>query len=962
MPEINFGKVKGEPFRYEDFTPEQLEGLRGYQGVRGTKWYSGNKINGTLTTENVFSNSGIKDAMIDDHYVNTENGEVYICTLGGDSNTAKWKFIDRLLITDQSLTKQNIPADAKSVGNEIATYDTVKELTSIGHQSNSYIPKYDDVVYCETDMLKRGCFVAVGKSTGKVGYLHSPSEQSSADWVHYNITNKVTNKDSSVEVNPHILVLTDNSIVAIGNYENIGDGSTEKEMFTAFWFDTIEGENYLLGNKLYSAVPKTIKDISIHKAIHCKGYVVGVGKNLNGNTIIASVKIPEMECNIAEFEDSNLIDSVVTDMIILPNEKLLIATENKCYITYRELNPVLFDNMIVSGKYSLNELNSISKLSSLCLCGSRCYAMHSSQRTLYYTDNGTKWFTTGSEKSIDGSVDTKINDIIYTNDGCFIAVGSGIYRSDTDLNWTQIETNHDFKSICFGHINVIAVGHATDSEYGVVSRGIKKIEKSNINQMIYKAKSETKTVSKKVDDLNKKTDAYIPLASITNFERSNAYMNPTNATQLLNCDGTLIALCGREIYISNDDGESWEVRNYMSSGSYLSFKSIAYGNGKYVLVDSKNKVYETSDLNVDTSTWKVTSNFASGSNTPTCVAFGNNEFVLFLKNNNPAISVDGSGWQHTSSSISDFNIVKAIYVKEEWILISSDGATIFNVKENNFASATKKTVSQINSNFASISDIIYVEKLDKIYACGSNSTATSGGFGVIASSKDVMSNFDIEFVDSALNKIISIVYEDNVLVAIGCDSSTTGNSSYVCIGTNGWKKLDGDLKFNGYKFKYVVFGKERFVSVGDGYTRYSKFDKKEVVLNDVTSNMLLNENKESFNFGYLNGERGFYTGMERTPESFLPFIQNVPRIVAEGEIEIAATSDPATFIPIEKGSTYLFTITDITKSNGAIRGYRTYVVYTSETVGTGVGILTKVSLASGGTSQLSITDIKEYLI
>ena len=45
---VNFGATtflqgdKGEPFKYEDFTPEQLEALRGPQGAKGDKGETGN--------------------------------------------------------------------------------------------------------------------------------------------------------------------------------------------------------------------------------------------------------------------------------------------------------------------------------------------------------------------------------------------------------------------------------------------------------------------------------------------------------------------------------------------------------------------------------------------------------------------------------------------------------------------------------------------------------------------------------------------------------------------------------------------------------------------------------------------------------------------------------------------------------------------------------------------------------
>ena len=47
MAEVNLGRVKGDPFRYEDFTEEQLAALKGSDGISPT--ISTNKVNKTTT-------------------------------------------------------------------------------------------------------------------------------------------------------------------------------------------------------------------------------------------------------------------------------------------------------------------------------------------------------------------------------------------------------------------------------------------------------------------------------------------------------------------------------------------------------------------------------------------------------------------------------------------------------------------------------------------------------------------------------------------------------------------------------------------------------------------------------------------------------------------------------------------------------------------------------------------------
>lgn len=60
--------------------------------IGGNKMYSGNKITGTSTTATIFSGSGITSAVVNDRYVNTDNGNYYKCTVAGAAAVAKWVY------------------------------------------------------------------------------------------------------------------------------------------------------------------------------------------------------------------------------------------------------------------------------------------------------------------------------------------------------------------------------------------------------------------------------------------------------------------------------------------------------------------------------------------------------------------------------------------------------------------------------------------------------------------------------------------------------------------------------------------------------------------------------------------------------------------------------------------------------------------------------------------------------
>ena len=61
--------------------------------VRGSMWYSGKQITGTDARGTIFKNSGVKKAYLNDHYLNTDNGNVYDCTTAGEPDMARWSYI-----------------------------------------------------------------------------------------------------------------------------------------------------------------------------------------------------------------------------------------------------------------------------------------------------------------------------------------------------------------------------------------------------------------------------------------------------------------------------------------------------------------------------------------------------------------------------------------------------------------------------------------------------------------------------------------------------------------------------------------------------------------------------------------------------------------------------------------------------------------------------------------------------
>lgn len=77
-------------------------GATGAQGQRGGIWYQGTAITGVNQSGEIFSSSGITNAIIGDQYLNTETKDIYKCVLGGNASTAKWSWISNLVKDEET--------------------------------------------------------------------------------------------------------------------------------------------------------------------------------------------------------------------------------------------------------------------------------------------------------------------------------------------------------------------------------------------------------------------------------------------------------------------------------------------------------------------------------------------------------------------------------------------------------------------------------------------------------------------------------------------------------------------------------------------------------------------------------------------------------------------------------------------------------------------------------------------
>ena len=134
--EIVIGNVRGPE------GPEGKEGPKGATGAtgqRGSKWFDGVGITGTSTTAAVFSGSGITEAIADDQYLNTSNGNTYRCTVGGDSSTAMWVYTGNLKGPRGEVSNSDTALSSTSenpVQNKVIYSALANKLDTTGNGSN----------------------------------------------------------------------------------------------------------------------------------------------------------------------------------------------------------------------------------------------------------------------------------------------------------------------------------------------------------------------------------------------------------------------------------------------------------------------------------------------------------------------------------------------------------------------------------------------------------------------------------------------------------------------------------------------------------------------------------------------------------------------------------------------------------------------------------------------------------
>ncbi len=82
----------GEPAYTTDTRELYIGTGSGNVNMGGSHWYTGTAMSGTSSTTGAYSYSECPQVKLDDMYLNTSNGNVYVCAAAGSGTGAKWTY------------------------------------------------------------------------------------------------------------------------------------------------------------------------------------------------------------------------------------------------------------------------------------------------------------------------------------------------------------------------------------------------------------------------------------------------------------------------------------------------------------------------------------------------------------------------------------------------------------------------------------------------------------------------------------------------------------------------------------------------------------------------------------------------------------------------------------------------------------------------------------------------------
>jgi len=401
-----------------------------------------------------------------------------------------------------------------------------------------------------------------------------------------------------------------------------------------------------------------------------------------------------------------------------------------------------------------------------------------------------------------------------------------------------------------------------------------------------------------------------------------------------------IAVGNGGVIAYSEDGKQWSVVDTVTTEDLF---ATTYGNGKFVAVGSEGTILYSED-GIVWNTCTIVKREVTEGNSSGVVMHGSIKYknVIYTGNKFVATGITtitsgnvSNSYVAVNSSVDGINWDYEWYDKDLYVSGSVHNSLAFDPAYGTF--------------YATYGATLYCSKngLDWYY------------YGVtmepvfIANDIAVMGDrlFFASYAGTLCCASIGKYYPDPAVKQP--DSTTTNSVESVIVGS-----------YNYIKAVSTCGNRSDLIAVDINKIVLIDYATEKETIDEAIISRLINEKKEPFVFGYCGENYGFYTDKERKKENFYPFLQNVPQIVAHGEIQITSTSDSGIFIPLEVNAMYVLYAMTAAVSTGAFRGYRNRNIYTSIRTDTSLPVYVQFDNGSGGTSALSAvyttTSVEEF--
>lgn len=198
------------------------DGAAGAAGA-GNSWYRGTAISGKSATATIFEESGIVNALSGDNYINTSEGAIYHCVVGGAASAATWAY-------DFTMTGGGSGGGSGTSNyNDLDNIPYVNSVKLTGNKSSDdlslaskvHTHAHTDITDWDTELNKKANSATTYSKT-EVDGLVSAKADASTTLSGYGITNAYTKSEMDTKLAEKITSPTNPSVGVVLTHQGGG--------------------------------------------------------------------------------------------------------------------------------------------------------------------------------------------------------------------------------------------------------------------------------------------------------------------------------------------------------------------------------------------------------------------------------------------------------------------------------------------------------------------------------------------------------------------------------------------------------------------------------------------------------------------------------------------------------------------------------------------------------------------